>query len=176
MAIDLPVRCCFRLMPRILAIDHGTVRIGLALSDDLELVASPLATLTNSPQVIADIVRIVRDKRVGKVVIGMPILMGGQKGSAVERVEKFASLLGKAMHHEVPIDYVDERLSSVTAERALKREGHVIDSKDGLVDQLAATVILQDYLNHQRGPDSYLLPSDQYEMPWMDDEPKRRRK
>ena len=163
-------------MPRILAIDHGTVRIGLALSDDMELVASPLSTLQNGPNMLTDIVRIIRDKRVAKVVIGMPITMGGQKGSAVERVEKFADLLGKALHHEVPIDYVDERLSSVTAERTLKREGHVIDAKDGLVDQLAATIILQDYLNHQRGPESYLLPSDQFEMPWLDDEPKRRRK
>lgn len=163
-------------MPRILAIDHGTVRIGLALSDDMELVATPLTTLQNGPHILEDLARIIRDKRVAKIVIGMPVLMGGGKGSAVERVEKFAGLLGKALHHDVPIDYVDERLSSVTAERALKREGHVIDSKDGLVDQLAATVILQDYLNHQRGPESYLLPSDQYEMPWMDDEPKRRRK
>lgn len=163
-------------MPRILAIDHGTVRIGLALSDDMELVATPLTTLQNGPRILDDIIRIIRDKRVAKVVIGMPVLMGGGKGSAVERVEKFSDMLGKALHHEVPIDYVDERLSSVTAERALKREGHVIDSKDGLVDQLAATVILQDYLNHQRGPDSYLLPSEEYQMPWIDDEPKRRRK
>ncbi len=162
---------------RILAIDHGTVRIGLALSDEMELTASPLKTLPNGPHLVSDIARLVRDKHVGKVVIGLPIRMSGLKGSATERVEKFADLLGKALHHDVPIEFIDERLSSVTAERALKREGHVIDPKEGLVDQLAATIILQDYLNQQRGPESYLLPEESYDMPWMEEpgrKPKRR--
>jgi putative Holliday junction resolvase len=162
---------------RILAIDHGTVRIGLALSDEMELVASPLTTLQNGPHLVSDITRIIREKHVGKVVVGLPIRMSGLKGSATERVEKFAALLGKALHHDVSIEFVDERLSSVTAEKALKRDGHVIDPKEGLVDQLAATVILQDYLNQQRGPESYLLPDDSYDMPWMEEpshKPKRR--
>ncbi len=156
-------------MPRILGIDHGTVRIGLALSDEMELVASPLKTLANGPQVIQEIARLVRAKHVSKIVIGLPIRMDGFKGTAIERVEKFADLLGKALDHEVPIDFSDERLSSKTAERALKREGHEIDPKEGVVDQLAATIVLQDYLNSQRGPESYLLPDDSFEMPWMTD-------
>lgn len=162
---------------RILAIDHGTVRIGLALSDEMELVATPLMTLPNSPHLVSDIARLIREKHVGKVVVGLPIRMSGLKGSATERVEKFADLLGKTLHHDVPIEFIDERLSSVTAEKALKRDGHIIDPKEGLVDQLAATVILQDYLNQQRGPDSYLLPDDSYDMPWMEEsshKPKRR--
>ncbi len=162
-------------MPRILGIDHGTVRVGLALSDELELAAHPLRTLQNGPHLIDDIVRIIGDKRVGKVVVGAPMLMSGGRGTALERVERFVELLGKALQHEVPIEMVDERLSSVTAERALKREGHEIDPRDGLVDQLAATVILQDFLNQQRGPGGYLLPDDSYEMPWLADQDKRRR-
>jgi putative Holliday junction resolvase len=66
-------------------------------------------------------------------------------------------------------------LSSKTAERALKREGHVIDPKEGIVDQLAATVILQDYLNSQRGPAGYLLPDGAADMPWLDEQSPRRR-
>jgi putative holliday junction resolvase len=67
---------------------------------------------------------------------------------------------------------VDERLSSKTAEAALKQGGHSADARDGLVDQLAATVILQDYLNSQRGPDGYLLPDESFDMPWMAGPPK----
>jgi putative Holliday junction resolvase len=163
-------------MPRILAIDHGTVRVGLALSDDMELVANPLTTLSNGATLIAEILSVVKQKQVGKIIVGLPMLMSGGRGAAAERTERFADALGKALLHEVPIEFVDERLSSKTAERALKREGHEINPKEGLVDQLAATVILQDYLNSQRGPSGYLLPDDATDMPWMDEQPHRRRK
>jgi len=165
-------------MGRILAIDHGTVRIGLAMSDEMELVASPLKTVQNGPRVVDELARLIHDKRVTKVIVGAPILMSGQKGTAMERVERFVELLGKALEHGVSIELVDERLSSVTAERALKSEGRVIDPKEGLVDQLAATVILQDYLNSSRGPEAFLLPEETGDMPWMeqDEERKSRRK
>ena len=153
-------------MPRILAIDHGTVRIGLALSDELELVANPLRTLEASPKVIDEIVRIIRDRRVASVVIGMPLHMSGQRGEAAQRVEAFGDKLGKALDHAVPISYVDERLSSVTAEKALKRGGQKVDAKDGTVDMLAAVVILQDHLNSQRGPEGFLLPDDAGTFEW----------
>ena len=162
-------------MSRILGIDHGTVRIGLALSDELELVANPLKTITASKQAVEEIVRLVKDKRVAKIVIGMPFHMSGDKGSTAARVEKFGDQLGKALLHEVPIEYADERLSSVTAERALKRSGQKIDPKSGVVDQIAAVVILQEYLNAQRGPEGFLLPETEYDMPWVDEEKGRRR-
>lgn len=163
-------------MSRILAIDHGTVRVGLAISDDLELIASPLTTLANGAALLPEIVRIVKQKQVAKIIVGLPMLMSGGRGVAAERTERFSELLSKALLHEVPIELVDERLSSKTAERALKRAGHEINPKDGWVDQLAATVILQDYLNSQRGPEGYLLPDDATDMPWMDEKPSHRRK
>lgn len=163
-------------MPRILAIDHGTVRIGLALSDEMELVASPLKTVDAQHEAEREIVRIVRDKGIAKIVIGMPFHMSGQRGEATERVEKFATSLGKALDHEVPIEFVDERLSSVEAEASLSRSGITGKrERDQIVDQLAAVVILQDYLNNQRGPEGYLLPDAAYDFQWSD-EPKRRRK
>ena len=162
-------------MSRILGIDHGTVRIGLALSDELELVANPLKTIASSKQAVEEIVRLVKDKRVAKIVIGMPFHMSGDKGSTAARVEKFGDQLGKALLHEVPIEYADERRSSVTAERALKRSGQKIDPKSGVVDQIAAVVILQVYLNAQRGPEGFLLPETEYDMPWVDEEKGRRR-
>ena len=162
-------------MSRILGIDFGTVRIGIALSDELELVANPLKTLAASKQSVEEIVRLVRDKRVVKIVIGMPFHMSGDKGITAERVEKFGDQISKALQHEVPVEYVDERLSSVTAERALKRSGQKVDAKSGVVDQIAAVVILQEYLNAQRGPEGFLLPETEFDMPWMDEEKGRRR-
>ncbi len=162
-------------MSRILGIDHGTVRIGLALSDEMELVANPLKTVAASAHAVEEIARLVREKHVAKIVIGMPLRMSGERGDAAERVDKFAGQLGKALLHEVPVEFVDERLSSVTAERALKRTGQKVDAKSGVVDQIAAVVILQDYLNTQRGPEGFLLPETEFEMPWIEEKKDRRR-
>ena len=135
-------------MSRILAIDHGTVRIGLALSDELELVANPFKTIDAQHEPERTIALIVQEKRIAKIVLGMPFRMDGQRGDAAERVEKFAERLGKELRHEIPIEFVDERLSSVEAEASLSRSG-ITDKKERkeVVDQLAAVVILQDYLD-----------------------------
>lgn len=144
---------------RILGIDHGTVRIGLALSDALGMMANPLKTLDQHPEVEKEIAKIVRDKRVTEIVVGLPLRMDGHHGSAAERVEKFVDRLRKALDHSLPIHYVDERLSSVAAERSLGLEGKkkTVEQKK-LVDQVAAVAILQDYLNTRQGVDGWLLP------------------
>jgi putative Holliday junction resolvase len=164
-------------MPRILAIDHGTVRIGLAISDEMELTASPLKTLDAKQEAEREISRIVLEKHISRIVIGMPFLMSGSRGEATGRVEKFAERLGKALQQEVPIEFVDERLSSVEAEASMSRAG-ITDKRERneIVDQLAAVVILQDYLNQQRGPAGFLLPDEAYDLEWTPNEPKRRRK
>jgi putative Holliday junction resolvase len=163
-------------MPRILAIDHGTVRIGLAISDEMELVASPLMTLDARQEPEREIARVVKDKHIGTIIIGMPFHMNGQRGEAAQRVETFTANLGKTLQHEVPIEFVDERLSSVEAEASMSRAGITGKrERNEIVDQLAAVVILQDYLNSQRGPAGFLLPENAYDLEWTD-EPKRRRK
>jgi putative Holliday junction resolvase len=163
-------------MPRILAIDHGTVRIGLAISDEMEIVASPLKTIDANHESERAISRIVKEKHIGKIVIGMPYHMSGEKGGAAERVEKFAASLDKELRRSIPIEFVDERLSSVEAEAALSRAGVTNKrERNEVVDQIAAVVILQQYLNQQRGPEGFLLPDEAYELDWTD-EPKRRRK
>lgn len=160
---------------RILGIDHGTVRIGLALSDELELVASPLKTLDARQAPEKAIADIVRQKQVSAVVLGMPYRMDGEKGSAAARTERFAEKLRKALPDSLEIEFVDERLSSVEAEASLSRSG-ITDRKEreAVVDQLAAVVILQDYLNHRRGPEGTLLPDDAYDLEWTD-EPRSRK-
>jgi putative Holliday junction resolvase len=148
-------------MARILCIDHGTVRWGLAISDELELVASPLKTLEAVDESLEVIGQIVKDKRVSRIVVGLPLRMSGEHGEAAARVEQFVECLGKALRHELPIELVDERLSSVEAEASLSRAG-ITDrhARRQVVDQLAAVVILQEYLNSQRGPAGYLLPDE----------------
>jgi putative Holliday junction resolvase len=102
--------------------------------------------------------------------------MNGQRGEAAQRVEKFATLLGETLQHEVPIEFVDERLSSVEAEASMSRAGITGKrERNEIVDQLAAVVILQDFLNSQRGPAGFLLPDNAYDLEWTN-EPKRRRK
>lgn len=146
---------------RTLGIDHGTVRIGLALSDELGLVANPLRTLDCSATVEREIAEIVRQKRVSTVVVGLPLRMDGQRGEAAQRVETFVARLNKALDHEVPVTFVDERLTSVAAERSLGLEGkQKTREQKKLVDQVAAVAILQDYLNTQAGGDSWLLPDE----------------
>jgi putative holliday junction resolvase len=164
-------------MPRILAIDHGTVRIGLAISDEMELVASPLKTVDARHEAEREIARIVREKRIARIVIGMPFHLNGEKGGAAIRVEDFATSLGKTLKHEIPIEFADERLSSVEAEASLSRAGIVGKrERNEIVDQLAAVVILQDYLNSQRGPAGFLLPDEAYDLNLTDENGPRRRK
>lgn len=162
---------------RILAIDHGTVRIGLAISDELELVASPLRTIDARHEPERTIGRIVREKNVGKIVVGHPLRMSGEKGGAAERVEKFVAGLAKALGHDVPIELVDERLSSVEAEASLSRAG-ITDrrQRNEVVDQLAAVVILQDYLNSHRGPEGFLLPENSEPFDWEPPRPGKKRR
>lgn len=149
-------------MNRILGIDHGTVRIGLALSDELAVIANPLTTLDVGSGVEREIARIVEQKRVGEVVVGMPYRMSGERGSAAARVEKFAERLRKALPRDVPVVFVDERLSSKAARESLgfTRRPQDLESKK-LVDQVAAVAILQDHLNTRQGPEAWLLPEEE---------------
>jgi putative Holliday junction resolvase len=147
-------------MGRVLGIDHGTVRIGLALSDEMEIVASPLRTLDAARHPEREIAEIVAARRVSKIVVGMPLHMNGSHGEAARRVEDFITRLGKELRHEVPIETVDERLSSVEAEASLDRSG-VTDPRQRrqVVDQLAAVIILQEHLNRSHPA---LLPPDEF--------------
>jgi putative holliday junction resolvase len=149
-------------MSRILGIDHGTVRIGLALSDELAMIANPLKTLDAAPGVEEEIARIVQQKRIGEIVVGMPYRMDGARGDAALRVEKFADRLRKVLPDEVPVVFVDERLSSKAARDALGFTQRPQDREEKkLVDQLAAVAILQDYLNTRQGPEAWLLPEEE---------------
>lgn len=164
-------------MARILGIDHGTARIGLALSDEMELVASPLRTLDAAAEPVREIARLVRERGIARIVVGLPLRLSGEFGEAAARVENFVRELSKALDHEVPVELADERLSSVEAEASLSRAG-ITDRKARreVMDQLAAVVILQGWLNERRGPEGFLLPEETADFAWEDERGGRRRK
>ena len=135
---------------RVLGLDLGQARIGVAISDDTRRVAVPLGTVrTGAPQDLKAIAAIVRDEGVSEVVVGHPLRMSGGAGEAAEQAETFAEVLRDVLH--LPVRLQDERLSTVEAERALDRAAVRGRDRRAVVDQTAATVILQAYLDRTRG-------------------------
>ena len=133
-------------MGRILGVDHGDRRIGIAISDPIPMIATPLKTLTvvNQTQVLEDINQIIKQNDIEVIVIGLPLGMKGQETKQTQHVQKFAHTL-----EVTGIDIVlqDERLSSLTAKKILLEKNISTRDNKGLIDQTAATVILQQYLD-----------------------------
>lgn len=134
-------------MSRILGIDHGDVRIGIAMSDETEFLASPLTTVQNGKGAVDAIVELIEEYGVEKIVIGLPLNMDGSFGPATEKVRKFSTKLAKKT--AVPIIESDERLTTVTAHHNLREAGLDGRQRKGVVDMAAAQVILQDWLDAQ---------------------------
>ena len=132
---------------RILALDHGTVRIGVAVSDELQVIATPLEYIPAEPfaDFLVRLKEILRDKEVELILIGMPRNMNGSYGPAALKVQEFVAVLNSAL--TVPIKLWDERLTSTQANRYLI-EGNVrrADRKQK-VDKAAAAILLQSYLD-----------------------------
>ena len=139
---------------RVLGIDYGEVRIGLAVSDDLGMMAHPLETVetakVDSPE--TRIAEVARERRSETVVIGLPVRMDGTEGTAVEKVRAFADRLKSRIDKRIEIVFVDERLSTVEAQRALHEAGKNEKASREIIDQAAACVILQDYLDQNSAP------------------------
>jgi putative Holliday junction resolvase len=135
---------------RVLALDVGERRIGVAMSDSTGTLSTPLTTVRGrSPErAIAEIVALVQKHGVAVVVVGWPLNMGGSVGPQAERVKVFADALAAALGQ--PVEFFDERLTSVVAEQILRDLGVKPDKRRERIDEVAASVILQDYLDHQR--------------------------
>lgn len=131
---------------RILAVDLGRRRIGLAVTDPLRVTAQGLPSLERRGDPVSDVAGACQRWEVGLVVVGLPLNMDGSRGPAAQAAEAFASELGE--RSGLPVVLQDERLTSVTANRVLIEGGVRRDKrrKGGLVDRAAATIILQTYL------------------------------
>ena len=131
---------------RILGLDLGDVRIGVAITDPGRRVAVPMGTVhTGAPADLKAIARLVRDHEVTMVVVGHPLKMSGAQGTRARHAEEFVAALRQVL--PVPVVLQDERLSTVEAERALREAGAGSRDRRGAVDRSAAAVILQSYLD-----------------------------
>ena len=142
-------------MKRILAIDYGSKRIGLALSDALGLTAQGLPTLMHpgsEEKLLEAIESTVRRYEASTVVLGLPLNMNGTKGPQALRVEALAEALRKRL--SVSVDCWDERLTTASVERHFREWKLSPVKRKKLADRLSAQLILQDYLDAQKGKES----------------------
>lgn len=131
---------------RVLGLDLGDVRIGVAISDPERRLAVPLGTIhTGAPADLKAVASLVRDNEVSLVVVGHPLLLSGEAGDRARHAEAFVDALRSVL--EVPVVLQDERLSTVEADRALREAGASGARRRAAVDRSAATVILQAYLD-----------------------------
>ena len=134
---------------RILGIDYGTKRIGVAISDPLRIIAKGIAVISNTPAAISELEKLVREYKPEKIIIGMPLNLKGEKGLKAEEVEIFIKLI----ENEIQIEVVrfDERFTSKIAQQTqrdmnVKKKARQVK---GTIDFMAAALILQGYLDAQ---------------------------
>jgi len=132
---------------RVLALDHGEKRIGVAVSDELRMTAQPLEFIPAEPfaRFLARLKEIITQKEVGLILVGMPRNMDGSYGPAALKVQEFVAVLNGAI--AVPIKTWDERLTSVQANRFLIQAGLRREQRRSKVDRMAAAILLQSYLD-----------------------------
>jgi putative pre-16S rRNA nuclease len=135
-------------MTPVLGIDFGRSRIGVAISDELRLLAHPLETISAGKNAAKRIAEIVRERKIDHVVVGLPRNMDGTFGAAASEAQKFVQELRALIPREITT--WDERLTTVAAHRALREAGKKTRATRGYVDQVAAQMILQGYLDRQQ--------------------------
>ena len=136
---------------RALGIDYGTVRIGVAVSDDLGMLAHPFETVAGDKpdEAITRLAEIVSERKAEVVVLGLPLNMDGSEGAAVKKVRNFQKKLRSALPAAVKIVEEDERLTTVSASEKLSEAGMSTKDQGDSIDQAAAVEILQSYLDYR---------------------------
>ena len=133
---------------RILGIDHGDARIGLALSDELGMLAHPLETLDGRDKFKATarkLAELIAAKQIERIIIGLPRNMNGTYGPAADKIRDFVEKLTPLI--AVPIQLWDERMTTQQAQRNLHEAGRTVKNSRHVIDQAAAVIILQSYLD-----------------------------
>ena len=136
---------------RLLALDHGTKRIGVAVSDEMKIIASPLEYIPAEPfaDFLARLKEIIHEKEVELILLGMPRNMDGSYGPAALKVQEFAAVLKNVI--TIPIKLWDERLTSAQAQRFLIQGGVRREQRKEKVDKTAAAILLQSFLDSGAG-------------------------
>ena len=131
---------------RILAVDYGDARTGIAISDNSEFLASPVCTITEyrADRLAQKVADIAKEQGAGEIVVGLPINMNGTKGERAEKCEAFAEMLRGLV--DVEVKMWDERSTTVTAHQYLNETNVRGKKRKAVVDTVAATIILESYL------------------------------
>lgn len=132
-------------MSRVMALDLGTVRMGVAVSDELGMLAQPWKTLPGGDAALEAAVSAVAEVKPELIVVGFPRNMDGSFGPAAEGARAFAEQLKTRV--ACPVELWDERLTTVSAQRALRESGRKASGQRGVVDQVAAQILLQSWLD-----------------------------
>ena len=140
-------------MSRILGLDYGTKTVGVAISDPLLLTAQELETITRQRpsalrHTLVRIKEICDEYQVEKIILGYPRNMDDSEGFRCEETLEFKKLLEKRV--DIPIELLDERLTTVYADEILEESGVAKRDRKKVIDQIAAAIILQDYLDNRR--------------------------
>ncbi len=138
-------------MARILSIDYGKKRTGLAVTDPMQIIANGLTTV-DTKDLFDFLANYIRQEEVERIIIGKPMQLDGQPSENLARVENFVGRWQRAQPH-IPIQYYDERFTSVLAQRVILESGVKKKTRrenKGMVDEISATIILQDYMNSRK--------------------------
>lgn len=132
---------------RVLALDHGTKRVGLAISDEMGMIAQPLTFLPAEPiaELFEGLKKVIAEKNVEQILVGIPRNMDGSYGPAAEKARKFIEQLKEVV--TIPIRTWDERLTSAQANRDMIQGGLRREERKLKADQTAAAILLQSYLD-----------------------------
>lgn len=144
-------------MARILSIDYGKKRTGLAVTDPLKLIAGGLATVSTS-ELFNYLQDYIKKEQVEKVIIGKPLQTNGEPSENLNRVQQFVNRWKKTIP-QIPIEYYDERFTSVLAHRAILDSGIGKKARQNkaLVDEISATILLQDYMESRLYKNDWLI-------------------
>ena len=135
-----------------MSIDYGDKRVGIALSDPMHTISYPLCVINrkNDLDLISQIFKIISEKKVEKIIIGLPISMSGSYSNQTKKVIFFKDILNEELASKslnIDIDTIDERLSSVSAKNIMIQQGIKTGHNKGKIDELSASIILQEYLD-----------------------------
>ncbi|MEJ0021324.1 MAG: Holliday junction resolvase RuvX [Candidatus Doudnabacteria bacterium] len=133
---------------RILALDWGSVRVGAAIADSATKIAFPLKQPFESKKAVLEIKRIIQEQEIGLILLGLPTDLSGKEGKSAEKLKIFADNLFRSV--KVPIKLVDERFSSVQAGKLLKDQGMRVRQQRAIKDNIAAQIMLQQYLDTKK--------------------------
>ncbi|MEA2095065.1 MAG: Holliday junction resolvase RuvX [Candidatus Cloacimonadota bacterium] len=132
---------------RLMGIDFGEVRIGIALSDPLQIISQPYRVIPNDDDTISEIKNIIKSEEVRKIILGLPLNLDGEDTKKTLEVREFFEVLKSNV--DIPVIFWDERYTTVEANEQLKHMGYGIAESRKVIDKVAASIILKNYMENQ---------------------------